>query len=84
MAGDKQTIEVEKVVSVTNAKTVVSFKLPSPVWATWVFRIVYWLVFAFTLWLASTKLVPEANKVELILVASILDKVVWSLVVDWV
>ncbi len=72
-------IEAEKTVTIPNGKTVVSLNLPTPKWATWTFRIVYWLVFAFTIWIAATKLVPEASKVEVILAASVLDKLVWGI-----
>lgn len=62
-----------------NEKTVISISSPTPKAATWVFRIVYNLVKAVTIWIAATQLVPENVKVETMLILSCSDWVVWGI-----
>lgn len=60
-------------------KIVASFKQPTPSWATWTFRIFYHFTTVFGIWLAATKIVPEANKFEALLIASAVDRLVWGI-----
>jgi len=72
-------IEAEKTVTVPNAKTVVSFNLPSPVWATWVFRIVFLLTTAAGVWVAATGMIATQNKVEILLAMKVFDVLIWGI-----
>ncbi len=74
-----ENIEAEKTETITNSKTVVNFKLPSPVWATWMFRIIFLLTTAGSIWIAATGMIPDNNKVEILLAMKVLDVVIWGI-----
>lgn len=67
---------VEKDVQM-QGKTVMSFNLPTPKWATWIFRTEFILNKAITMYLTGTGVVPADRVKEYLLVMSILDFVVW-------
>ncbi len=69
--------EVTKPANVVGT-TVLSIAAPTPKWATVLFRVFYHLSTGIAVWLAATKMVPEANKFEVLLVASLVDRVVWA------
>lgn len=58
---------------------VLSVNEPTPMWATWGFRIVFLLTTAISIWLAGTHLVSDANKVEIIVAMKAIDVAVWGL-----
>lgn len=50
----------------------------TPIWATNLFRVFYFLIKVATAWLAGTHLIPDADKVEVLLFMNVvLDSVVW-------
>lgn len=59
-------------------KTVISIAAPTPMWATWLFRIVFVLTSAASIWIAATQLVSDANKAEIMLALKCLDVIVWG------
>lgn len=71
----------QQVQATTPAKgnLVVSINAPTPMWATWIFRIVFLLTTAISIWLAGTHLVSDANKVEIIVDMKAIDVAVWGL-----
>lgn len=58
-------------------KTVVSFNLPTPKWATWIFRTEFVLNKAITMYLTGTGAVDLERVKEYLLIMGILDFVVW-------
>lgn len=60
-------------------KTIISVSAPTPKWATWVFRIVFFITTGLSFWVAGTNLVPESIKVEIMLAFKSLDIIVWGL-----
>lgn len=67
---------VEKDVQVTG-KTVMSFNLPTPKWATWTFRTEFVLNKAITMYLTGTGAVEPERVKEYLLIMGILDFIVW-------
>ena len=61
------------------AKTVVSFNQPTPAWATWVFRVVFFMTTGLSIWIASTNLIDDGGKVEIMTALKALDFVVWGI-----
>ena len=61
------------------AKTVVSFNKPTPTWATWVFRVVFFMTTGLSVWIAATNLIDDAGKVEIMTALKALDFVVWGI-----
>lgn len=76
MEQEKVIVEEEKVV--TNPQLVLSLTLPTPRWATWVFRAVFLLTTALTIWIAGTSLISESAKVELMVAFKALDVLIWG------
>lgn len=68
--------QVEKDATVTG-KTVMSFNLPTPKWATWVFRTEFILNKAVTMYLTGTGALPPDKVKEWLLYMAILDFIVW-------
>lgn len=68
--------EVEKTEMVTG-KTVVSLNLPTPKWATWIFRTEFVLNKAAMMYLSGTGSIPADKIKEYILILTIVDFVVW-------
>lgn len=60
-------------------KTVISIDKPTPAWATWAFRIVFVITTALSIWIASTKMVSDANKVEIMVAFKAFDFVIWGI-----
>jgi hypothetical protein len=68
------TVEVEKELT---GKTVLSFQKPTPMWATWAFRIVFCLTTAATMILTAEPSVSDAVKVRIFLYMKAFDFIVW-------
>lgn len=60
-------------------KTVVSFSKPTPVWATWLFRIVFLLTATATIIIAGEDHIPDDVKTRIFLYMKGLDVLVWGL-----
>lgn len=76
MATETQTVQVEKEIT---GKTVVSIDLPTPMWATWVFRTEFVLNKAILFILSGTSLLtPEQVKESLVWIAGI-DLLIWGI-----
>jgi hypothetical protein len=75
MSDKVQTVEVDKQIE---GKTVVSLSLPSPKWATWVFRIVFNLTLVAVIWIAGTGKISDETKVELMLILKVADNFIWG------
>lgn len=73
---EAQVAEVDKMVA---GKTVISFNLPTPKWATWVFRTEFVLNKAVLLYLGGTNSISKDNIQEYILILGIVDFVVWGM-----
>lgn len=52
---------------------------PTPMWATWVFRIEFLLNKTFMIWVAATSSIPKEHLNEIILYASLIDGFVWGI-----
>jgi len=59
-------------------KTVISLSAPTPKWATWIFRIVFFLTTAISFWIAGTKLIQDDLKIELMLALKAFDVFIWG------
>ena len=66
-----QTTEVVK------GKIVPSFKLPTPMWANWIFRTEFVINKMAMLYLAGTDKIPAEDIKEYLLIATVLDFGVW-------
>lgn len=62
----------------TDNKTVLSFNKPTPVWATWIFRIVFLLTTAATIVVAADPDISDKTKVKLGVYLKALDFVIWG------
>jgi hypothetical protein len=60
-------------------KTVISIDRPTPMWATWVFRIVFLLTTAATMIIAGESAIPDDLKVRIFLYMKALDAIVWGI-----
>lgn len=69
-----QAVQTEKMVT---GKTVMSFTLPTPMWATWVFRTEFILNKAMTMYLTGTGAIEPDKVKEYLLIMSIVDFLVW-------
>lgn len=70
------TETVEKDVTQTG-KTVLSFHLPTPKWATYVFRTEFVINKAVAMYLAGTGAIPPEKVKEYLLILTIADFIVW-------
>lgn len=68
--------EVEKT-EMIQGKTVLSLNLPTPKWATWIFRTEFVLNKAAMMYLSGTGSIPPEKIKEYILILTIVDFVVW-------
>ena len=75
----KQTIEVEKVVTIAKGTTVFSTALPTPRWATWGFRAQFILNKMAMLYLSGTDTVPSTSLKEIFLIMASVDLGTWML-----
>jgi hypothetical protein len=66
----------EKDVQITG-KTVLSFHLPTPKWATYIFRTEFVINKALTMYLTGTGAVPADKVKEYLLIMGIIDFIVW-------
>jgi hypothetical protein len=71
-----ETQTVEKDVEVTG-RTVMSFNLPTPKWATYIFRTEFVINKALTMYLTGTGALPPEKVKEWLLMMGIIDFVVW-------
>lgn len=60
-------------------KVVFSFKKPTPLWATWIFRVVFVMNFAGAAWIAGTDSIKPTAKVQDMLILTIIDRAVWGI-----
>ena len=72
-----QTTEVQTT-EIVKGKTVASFNLPTPMWATWIFRTEFVLNKMAMMYLAATDRISTADVKEYLLIATILDFGVWA------
>ncbi len=75
MQSELQIVEQEKVVT---GKTVVSFNLPTPKWATWVFRVVFILTGVATFVMTADPAISPVMKVRIAIYLKALDMLVWG------
>lgn len=68
--------EVEKTETI-KGKTVVSLNLPTPKWATWIFRTEFVLNKALCMYLSGTGAIAPEKVKEYLLIITIVDFVVW-------
>jgi len=74
----EETTQPAEVTQQVKGNLVVSFNQPTPKWATIVFRAVFLLTTAISLWISGTNLVQEGSKVEVMLALKCLDVMVWG------
>lgn len=60
-------------------KTVISIDRPTPKWATWMFRVVFVVTTALSVWVASTGLISNENKVEIMVAFKSIDFILWGI-----
>lgn len=78
MTGQTDTTEVLTTDSV-KGKLRLSISDPTPMWATWIFRIVFLLTTGAAIWVAGTKLIATDNKIEIMLALKTIDFMIWGL-----
>lgn len=71
---EAQVAEVDKMVT---GKTVISFNLPTPKWATYIFRTEFVLNKAITMYLTGTGAIDPDKVKEYLLIMTIVDFVTW-------
>lgn len=64
---------------VVEGKTVISINKPTPMWATWVFRIVFLLTTAATIIIAADPGIPDDMKVRIGVYLKALDVFIWGI-----
>lgn len=72
---EEKTIEVQKKV---DGKTVLSFEKPTPMWATWVFRIVFVMTGVATFIIAADPAISESTKIRLGIYFKGFDMFIWG------
>lgn len=65
--------------SIQKNKTVLSFRKPTPAWATWVFRIVFLLTTAAAIVISSEPGITDHIKVKLGVYLKAIDFVIWGI-----
>lgn len=73
------TIKAETKRKISNAKTVISFEKPAPVWATRMFRIVFLLTTAATIIIASDDSIAGDLEAKYTLYMKAFDFVIWGI-----
>ena len=73
----EETLQQVETEATVKGHTVISFKHPTPMWATWVFRTEFILNKALTLYLAGTEKIPQEDIKEYMLIMGAVDLVVW-------
>lgn len=76
MSDEVKTTEAE-VVQQVQGKTVMSVTLPTPRWATWMFRTQFILNKALMFYLTGTDRVPSSSLKEIILIMAAIDLATW-------
>ncbi len=72
----EQEVETSKMVT---GKTVVSFTKPTPMWATWVFRIIFLLTSAVLVIIAADGSISDEVKFKIALYLKAGDVVIWGI-----
>lgn len=72
--GEVQKVEQDEIVQ---GKTVLSFHLPTPKWATYIFRTEFVINKALTMYLTGTGALPADKVKEWLLIMGIVDFIVW-------
>jgi hypothetical protein len=57
----------------------ISFTRPTPMWATWMFRIVFNLTLGAVIWIGGTGFIEPKTKVECLLALKVLDNLIWTI-----
>ncbi|HEU4901182.1 MAG TPA: hypothetical protein VFT06_00280 [Flavisolibacter sp.] len=71
-------IQVEEKKEVTGT-TVISISKPTPMWATWMFRIVFLLTTAAVVIIAGDPVIKDETKVRVMLYLKGFDVVIWGI-----
>ena len=76
--------QIQPATDTVNVKGTTKFGLnqvtnPTPMWATWVFRIEFLLNKTFMIWVAATASIPKEHLNEMILYASLIDGFFWGI-----
>lgn len=69
--------EVEKTETI-KGKTVVSLNLPTPKWATWIFRTEFVINKALMMYISGTATIPSDKAKEYMLILAVTDFLVWT------
>ena len=78
MAEETKSVEVETTQQ-AKGKLVMSVTLPSPMWATWVFRIQFFANKAIMVFLSGTNTISPDHIKQYILILTCIDVFVWGL-----
>lgn len=76
MAQEKTTVQVEKEIA---GKTVLSFTKPTPMWATWIFRVIFLLTSATLVIIAADNTISDELKFKIALYLKAGDVVIWGI-----
>lgn len=77
---EKKIVLNDKVVPVSETKTVISFSKPTPEWAKVAFRITFIITTAAVTYIAATNTIPKETKYELTLILKLLvDPIVFGI-----
>lgn len=74
-----KVIKAETSKNISNAQTVISLTKPSPMWATWMFRIVFLLTTAATIIIAGDSDIKKENKIKYMVYMKAFDVVIWGI-----
>lgn len=76
---DIQTPQPAEVVQQVKGTVGISFNSPTPMWATWIFRVEFFLNKALMMWIASTDIIPS-NKLKVVIATfTAVDFFVWGI-----
>lgn len=73
---ETKTVQTTKEIQ---GKTVLSFTKPTPMWATWTFRVVFLLTMAASIIIAGEPTIPDDIKARIFLYLKGLDVFVWGI-----
>ena len=79
MAEEKVLVDGQPVNKSETKVTFGAVNSTTPVWAKWIFRGTLLVTSVLTIWIASTGLISEPNKLEIILVFKALDALAFGL-----
>lgn len=76
MEDEKVTVETQREVK---GHLVASFKYPTPMWATWIFRVVFLATLAATIIISGDPAIEDGTKVRIFLYMKGFDALIWGL-----